>query len=267
MTTKPIITLLTDFGSSDPYVGMMKGMLLRLGFRGPIVDLTHGIAAQDVAAGAFWLEKSTPYFPLGSIHVAVVDPGVGTSRRGIILKSGSHTFVGPDNGIFGRILSRARGPVQSWRLERERVQALASGVLAESATFDGRDLFAPSAAMLANGFAPISLGEPIEPSTLAVLPARDPGRATIIVVDHFGNLLTDYDCYSDEPLTVEVRDVRVRWVRTYGDAPPGELVALRSSSNVLELAVTNGSAAEKTGLRVGDTIFIASSPRHSSVES
>lgn len=254
------VTLLTDFGLTDPYVGMMKGVLGRLAPEARVVDLTHGIAAQNVSSGSFWLERSFRHFPDGSIHVAVVDPGVGTERRALLLELDGHRFVGPDNGLFSDVLARKESMGSAVALDRARVRQLAKesgAVLATSATFDGRDLFAPAAALLALGCDPEELGVRATSESLARLTLSEhPHQVTIRAVDRFGNLLTDGAWLDDSDPGLLVGGHRLRWVRTYGDARPGELVALTSSLGTLEVAVAMGSAAERTSLGVGDRLTL-----------
>ena len=221
----PLITLTTDFGQADGYVGTMKGVIFSRAPHTHIVDLSHEIAPQDIAAGAFVLYRAYRYFPPQTIHVAVVDPGVGTARRAMLLVTDQGRFVGPDNGLFSYVLRQAVALAAGWSGTPANVPAVwhpdfdmdatlaitppeylpAAYVLNNAsywlegpgATFQGRDLFAPVAAHLANGVAPADLGQPIALEGLTLLPAsaslRAPGviEGRIISVDHFGNLVSN----------------------------------------------------------------------------
>jgi S-adenosylmethionine hydrolase len=247
------IVLLTDFGDSGPYVASMKGVILTLHPRAVIVDLSHAIPPQDVRAAAFVLAAAEGWFPRGSIFACVVDPGVGTGRRIVYVEAGGRRFLAPDNGLLTLVL-RARGGraarvVSNRRLFLEEV----------SATFHGRDVFAPVAARLARGLEPSRLGP--RAHSLVTLPVPKPARrgsravAEILYVDPFGNAVTNL---RDEP----VREVRIgrrrvrRVVRTYGDLGEGEAGILRGSSGWLEIAVRGASAQERFGLSIGDRLEV-----------
>jgi S-adenosylmethionine hydrolase len=189
----PILTLLTDFGLQDGYVGIMKGVIWGIAPEVQIADISHAITAQDVLQGALTLRRAAPYFPAGTVHVAVVDPGVGTSRRALAGRLGDQYFVGPDNGLFSLVLEQAeaQGRAVEW-VHLTRPEYWLTQV---SAIFHGRDVFAPAAAYLANGVPLIKLGEPIhDPLRLALpQPQRTAGgwSAEVIHIDHFGNLATN----------------------------------------------------------------------------
>jgi S-adenosyl-L-methionine hydrolase (adenosine-forming) len=251
-----IITLLTDFGLADPYVGMMKGAALSVNPSATLVDLTHEVPPQDVATGAFLLAHAAGYFPPGTIHVAVVDPGVGSRRRPIAVAADDQVFVGPDNGLLSLALrSRRRRRAVVLRdvryFWRER-----------SHTFHGRDLFAPVAAHLSLGVALGELGPPA--GRLVSLPwprPRTRGRrihGAILLVDRYGNLITNID-HRQLGARVMIVAGQHRWRRivdAYADAAPGEPLALVDSYGLLELAVRDGSAAERLGLRRGDPVTV-----------
>lgn len=251
-----IVTLLTDFGLSDPYVGIMKGVLLgqRAGAR--CVDLTHLIPPQDRRAAAWTLAHSWPWFPAGTVHVAVVDPGVGTERRILLALVEGHAFLGPDNGILAPILSEG-GRVFS--LDVERV-----GLAVRSQTFHGRDVFAPAAAALLDGCDASELGEATEDWIDLQFPtprrmSDGTWEAEVLLVDRFGNLVTGLTAAQ---LNTAGDGDRGTWVleaagleaplrRTYASAGEGDLLALEGSFGYLELAIRDGSAAQALGLTCG----------------
>jgi len=187
-----LITLTTDFGSDDSYVGIMKGVIYGINPQATVVDLTHGIPPQDIVAGALTLRHSIPYFPAGTIHVAVVDPGVGTARKPILAFAGGHFFVGPDNGIFSYVLEKET----DHRIFHVTAQKYFCQPI--SNTFHGRDVFAPVAAHLSNGLLPETFGEEIF-DTVRLPPlaptAPKPGeiKGRILHIDRFGNCVTNID--------------------------------------------------------------------------
>ena len=256
-----IITLLTDFGLSDPFVGVMKGVILTRFPTARFVDLTHGVPAQDVVAAAFWLERSYPWFPVGTVHLAVVDPGVGSRRAQVAVGAHGHYFVAPDNGLLANI---ARSDPNA------RVRAVDPSDLnlpEPSATFYGRDLFAPIAADLASGRIRFeALGRP---SSLEVVPEREPDdesssevRAKVIVVDHFGNLITNVEAPQAARLApaevligAEVVAVLARG-GSYASVAKGQLVALVNAQGALEVAEREGNAAARLGVGPGAELRI-----------
>lgn len=254
-----VVTLLTDFGTRDAFVGVMKGVFLAFDPHLRIVDLTHEVPPQHVATGAFWLARSFRYFPQGTVHVAVVDPGVGTARRALAVAASNHYFVGPDNGVLASLLPHA-SEVRS--IDRAFVQQKLAVRLpfadAGSATFHGRDVFAPAAAWIAGGGRLTDLGPPLADPAVELPPS--PPRVEI--VDHFGNLITNLDWRVDrgDP-GVELRGRRLRWVRTYGEAQPGECVALLGSFGTVEIAVRDGSAARELRVAPGELLRITG-PTH-----
>jgi S-adenosylmethionine hydrolase len=260
----PTITLLTDFGTDDVYVGVMKGVLRRNAPEAGVIDLTHSVAPQDVVQGAFLLQQAWRQFPTGTVHLVVVDPGVGTSRRRVALQYEGHYFVGPDNGVLSAALPDAargeRGAGAAYVVSEvnvpEGVRAFAgeggasAGV---SATFEGRDVFAPAAAFLANGGAIERLGRPAE--RLLALPAfRAPAlQGVVLHTDRFGNLITDIRG-DDVPAgaTFEAAGRKLALVRTYGES--SELCAVVGSMGYVEVALPSGSAAEALGVGKGATV-------------
>jgi S-adenosylmethionine hydrolase len=249
----PIVTLTTDFGTVDPCVGVMKGVVLGHCPGCSLIDLTHQVPAQDVRAAAVQLRRSLPYLPAGSIHLAVVDPGVGSHRRALIVRTAQGFLVGPDNGIFDLVLER-EPLIQAYVLP---VPAGASG------TFHGRDVFAPAAGRLAGGIPPEQLGEPIHGPLVELgwnLPhPQNDGvwNGSVVLVDHFGNVLTDLpSSMCTHPREVRVRDRLIRFAHTYSDAPLHELVALWSSDGFLEIGCNRGRASDVLGLRPGDRVQV-----------
>jgi len=258
----PIITLLTDFGLDDGTVGVMKGVLLSLAPQARLVDLSHAIGPQDVRAAAFVLGRIAPYFPEGTIHLVVVDPGVGTVRRPIAARLGPHFFVGPDNGAATRLMERAERLGQAtsfFQLDRpERWLPKVSDV------FHGRDLFAPVAAHLANGVALQDLGtifgDPVRLPLTVPTPIAGGLRGEVEYVDRFGNLRTNIrreDIADRRATAVRLGGVEIdSLVRTFGERPAGELITFWGSGDELCVAVVNGSAAARLGIAVGAPVEI-----------
>lgn len=267
MDAPSIITLTSDFGLSDPYVAAMKGVILSIDPAVTIVDVTHDIRPQQVEEAVFLLEAAAPYFPEGTVHVVVVDPGVGTERRALAVASPAGYFVGPDNGVLAVALpetARVAGEValpdgmRAVAIEPER---LGRGEI--SMTFHGRDVFAPAAAHLALGVRVETLGEPVR--SLVSLPPfrakRDAGGALagrVVHVDRFGNLVTDVRAsdLARGAVSVEIAGRRIDGLSaTYG-AEKGRLVALIDSSGYLEIAVTQGSAADMLEAHIGTAVGV-----------
>jgi len=246
----PLITLLTDFGTSDSYVAEMKGVLLDHCVQAVLVDVTHAVPPGDIRAAAYLLGRSWRRFPTGTVHLAVVDPGVGTSRSALALRIHGHCFVGPDNGLFTPVLRDAE------------VEAVVLPVPAEaSPTFHGRDLFAPAAAVLACGAPLESLGEPLTtiPVRLTYTEPHYEGKSVvgqIVYVDRFGTLVTNLTPELVPSYAVlEVEGLEIgRLRRTFGDVPTGGLVAYVGSGGAVEIGVRDGSAARRLGLVVGGRI-------------
>lgn len=254
-----LITLTTDFGTKDSYVAAMKGVILSINRGARIVDLTHEISPQNIAETSLFLKGAAPYFPEGTIHVVVVDPGVGTERDPIAVKAGGQTFICPDNGLIHPLLDLLP-------FEEARVLANEKIRLPEvSATFHGRDIFSPAAAYLSIGFPFRDLGplkkELIEPEYLLPIVKEREIDGAIMHIDHFGNLITNIDVKMLANRSVE-------WVKmgtltldkvhkTYGEAEEGAIMALIGSSGYLEVAVNGGSAALKLDAKVGDGVRVS----------
>ncbi len=242
-----ILTLTTDFGSEGPYVAAMKGVILGLAPGTQLVDVSHAIAPQNIAEGSFVLAGIVDFFPSGTVHLAVIDPGVGTDRRLIAAEVGGHYFVLPDNGLIGGVL-RGRDPSGIWEIGNP---ALRRPVV--SPTFHGRDILAPAAAHLARGGDPAKLGPSLTnvvlPSSLE--PAEDAAGIVgeVVFLDSFGNLITNIPrdrlgSSENSGWSVEILGRSIDGlVRTYGERPPGSLVGLIGSSDRVEVAVVNGDAA------------------------
>jgi S-adenosylmethionine hydrolase len=255
-----IVTLLTDFGTADGYVAAMKGVILSLAPGATLVDATHDIPPQDVQAGAFALRTFYPLFPPGPVHLAVVDPGVGSARRPIAVGAGGQWFVGPDNGLFTGIYDRE----PEWRALHLTSARFFREVVSD--TFHGRDVFAPVAAALASGVEPGDLGVPIaDPVTLpGTRVVREVGRmrGSVVQVDRFGNLITSFS-RGDLPdglragsrLVVAGREVR-DFHRFYAEAAAGEPFATWGSAGLLEIAVDHGSAAALLGAGRGAEVVV-----------
>ena len=243
-----IITLLTDFGTSDPFVGVMTGVVLSRFPAARVVDLCHGIRPGAIAEAAFWLERCYAWFPPGSVHVSVVDPGVGSERRILGAAIDGHFFLAPDNGCFGpKLLAASGAEFRSLDLARLALPL-------PSATFHGRDVFAPIAAGLASGalgFAELGPRADPLPSSLPVpVLSADRLQGEVVTVDRFGNLITNLDAsfWSSQAVSeVSIASRRVQLHRTYSDAASGELVALVNSFGVLEIAEAGGNAERSLG--------------------
>lgn len=258
----PPITLTTDFGTGSPYVAAMKGVILSIAPGARVVDLSHAIAPQNVQQGAWVLRQATPWFPADTIHVAVVDPGVGTSRPIVYARIGSQQYVAPDNGLLS-FLARRQPPTTIISLENP-----AYWLDEVSATFHGRDIMAPVAARLSLGLDPASLGP--RRSQLVELPWPEVRRmaqrieGAVTAVDSFGNLITNIT--ADQLADVPRGEDQVRITcgehetfgifRTYGDQPPMTLVAVIGSDGFLELAIVSDSAAAMLGEGVGSPVTV-----------
>ena len=257
-----IITLTTDFGIRSGFVGTMKGVIYGIAPQAKTVDISHKIAAQDIHEGAYILARAVPYFPQGTIHIYVVDPGVGTQRRPLTARLGEYYFVGPDNGLLTPLIEDAeqnKQPVEFFHLDKPTYW-----LPKISRTFHGRDIFAPVAAHLANGVALSKLGTPFDdPVRLELTRPEKTDRgwiAHITVIDVFGNLTTDLPASALQGRT----DVLFRLLgaevdgiaESYGHKQPGDLVAVVDSEEYMEVAVVNGSAAQKLGAKVGDAVEV-----------
>lgn len=245
-----IVTLLTDFGSADFYVAEMKGVLLSRSPAAVLVDITHSIAPGDVRSGAYIFGRTWHRFPSGTIHMAVVDPGVGSSRAALAFGAHGHWFVGPDNGVFTQVFHDAE--VEAVVLPTPETA---------SPTFHGRDLFAPAAAALAEGGSLHTLGQPLLgiPERLAYTVPHHEGKTVvgeIVYIDRFGSLVTNLTSeLVPAYATLEVEDLDLGPLRrTYSDVTAGGLLAYVGSGGSIEIAVRNGSAARRLGVGVGGRV-------------
>ncbi len=243
----PCITLTTDFGTRDGYVGAMKGVLIARAPGVPLCDITHDIPRHDTAAAAFALAQAAPLFPDGTVHVAVVDPGVGGARREVVVAGDRHVFVGPDNGLLSLVAPapRAAFAIESPAFRREEV----------SATFHGRDVFAPAAAALAAGARPDEAGPKVE-----LMGGLEGGAmGGIIHVDQFGNLITAIPGEAvPSGASVRVGGQSLPIVTTYSDVAEGEPLAYVGSAGTIEIAVRRGSAADLFSAGRGSPVAIVS---------
>jgi S-adenosylmethionine hydrolase len=261
MNPNNIITLTTDFGTTDIFVGVMKGVILSINPEAKIIDISHNIEPQDVHVGAFLLSSAYRYFPTGTIHVGVIDPGVGSARRAIAVKTERYYFVVPDNGLL------------SYVLHQEKVRRVVNLTNPKyylpqvSDTFHGRDIFAPIAAHISCGIPMNSLGEQIADITQIPISTPDTSEPEIIghilYIDRFGNLITNISQESFELVkknrnfVIFVKDRKIqRLCRAYAESSVGELLGIFSSFGNLEIAINEGNAAETLGIKRGDSIKI-----------
>lgn len=262
----PLVTLITDFGSADPYAGAMKGAILRVAPELRLVDVTHDLPAHDVWAASYTLAAAAPWYPEGTVHVAVVDPGVGTARRAIVARTRRHLYVAPDNGLLTAVLDREGARAI------HVVEDLSLGLPPLHPTFHGRDLFGPVGARLATGLDPAACGPSVDDAVRLYRdpPARDDAgtiRATILHVDRFGNVtlnvtpedLTGWFPDTGEPaLALSEDGAPLPWHRSYGYAAAGRVFLLWGSSGYLEIAKNRTSAAGTLGVQAGDAMSLHS---------
>jgi hypothetical protein len=259
-----LITLTTDFGYADPYVGIMKGVIFGIDPHARIVDLSHGVPAQDIMAAALLLRHSLPYFRRGTIHIAVVDPGVGSARRPLLVEADGNYFIGPDNGVLSLAIERRRAT---------RIIHLSNPnyyLRPASTTFHGRDIFAPVAGYLSLGIAPEAFGETIndcvELHWPTILRTETTIEGEIVYIDGFGNLFTniraeDLEKLSGRPLRITVRDLSILGLAGhYAAVEPGKYVALINSWGLLEIAIYKDSAQRRSGAILGDKVEVALVP-------
>lgn len=273
--TKPPIVLLTDFGDIDPYVGIMKGVISTIAPHAQIIDLAHKVPPGDIRRGAFILWQSLRYFPDGTIFACVIDPGVGTTRRSIIIQSNQRLYVGPDNGLFTFIAGKQ---TEIYEIKEKKYTLPQS-----SNTFHGRDIYAPIAAHLWNGIKPHEMGQPIneliqlEAPTLQVTESGDL-IGEVLFSDHFGNIITSlgimqksgplifFESWLSPPRHKRIslnssviklpNGDKVGWYNTFAEIPNGQIGAIIGSTGLIEIVANQQSAQKLTGLQPGDMITI-----------
>jgi S-adenosylmethionine hydrolase len=257
---RPIVALLTDFGTRDHYSGVMKGVVLGICPDVTLVDVMHDLPPHDVAFAAQELAASYKFFPAGTIFLVVVDPGVGTTRRGLAAEAGDRRFIAPDNGVLTAVFQESP-PKRVVELSERRYARPTV-----SRTFEGRDRFAPAAAFLAKGIHLDAFGRPVSDYQVLDLPVPQLEdsvlRGAVVRVDRFGNIVTNLDRRSCEKLTGGQAGLQLsvagkaigRLVSTYADLAPGEIGALYGSTDHLECSAPSASAADQLGVRVGDPV-------------
>jgi len=260
--TNPIITLTTDYGTNDHLVGVLKGVILKINPDVQIIDITHQVAPFDLLDGALSIAAAYSYFPQRSIHVVIVDPGVGTERRPILVSGQNHYFLAPDNGVLSGIYEKEH-PVVVRHITSEHyfLQPV-------SKTFHGRDVFAPVAAWLSKNWQPASMGEEISDFKRFAMPKPKEAdgllKGVVLKVDAFGNLITNFRVDDLPANAVEKGEVRLqigshpvtKFVPTFAQGAAGEAVAYIGSSGFLEVAMNKGSAARTLGLGRGTPVLI-----------
>jgi S-adenosylmethionine hydrolase len=256
--TRPVITLTTDFGLADHFVGVMKGVILGIQPAAQIVDISHGVQPYQILDGAFTIAEAYRYFPKKTIHVVVVDPGVGSARRPLLAEMGGQYFVAPDNGVLSMVFAREKPKVRHITNDRYFLHPL-------SRTFHGRDVFSPVAAHLAAGVTPAKFGKRIEDY---LRPSFDKPEQTgkhkwngvILKADHFGNLATNFHIDQFPSLRTHAFSLNMgsqaitRLALTYSECAAGELFAIVGSSGYIEVAASQGSAAKALGCGAGSPV-------------
>ena len=256
--TRPVITLTTDFGLSDHFVGVMKGVILGIQPTAQIVDISHGVQPYEIVDGAFTIAQAYRYFPKKTIHVVVVDPGVGSSRRPLLAEMGGQYFVAPDNGVLSMVFAREKPQVRHITNERYFLHPL-------SRTFHGRDVFSPVAAHLTVGVTPAKFGKRIEDYLRASFDkpeqtGKHKWNGVILKADHFGNLATNFHIDQFPSLRTHAFSLNMgsqaitRLALTYSECAAGELFAIVGSSGYIEVAASQGSAAKALGCGAGSPV-------------
>ncbi|QPJ60502.1 MAG: SAM-dependent chlorinase/fluorinase [Candidatus Nitronauta litoralis] len=257
-----LITLTTDFGLSDPFVGIMKGVIFGIAPKATLIDLTHDIEPQNIQQGALVLSSAAPYFPRKTIHLAVVDPGVGTSRHPIVVETPEAIFVGPDNGLLSPAFSNNATTYQLTQSEYF--------LESFSNTFHGRDIFAPVAAHIATGVWPSRMGKKLDEPIVLDLPRPEQNktclRGQVIYADHFGNLTTNISeddlkqCLPSKPLVLKVGRRTLKQIsRSYADCSKGKAGFLLNSWNAIEIFVRDGNAQQQLKIKPGTQVTLQSS--------
>jgi hypothetical protein len=259
---RPIITLTTDFGLKDPYAAEMKAVILSISPNTTIVDITHNIEKFNIRMGAYVLASASPYFPKGAIHVAIVDPSVGTKRRPILIQTKHGFYIGPDNGLLA-LAAKSQGIEHIYEVSNRRLM-----LPRVSNTFHGRDIFAPAAAYLAEGVSPTEFGPEIReittPRFAKLIKRKNMLVGEVIHVDDFGNIITNFSKKKLESMgikeTVSIilknTKLKLKLCKAYGEAKPQKPLAIIGSHNFLEVSVNQGSAAENFNMKSGDKVII-----------
>jgi len=254
-----MITLTSDFGLRDSYVAQMKGTILSINPKATIVDITHEVEKFNIRMGAFMLSSAAPFFPKYTVHLAVIDPGVGTERRAIVIQTKQTFFVGPDNGVL-MLAAKNQGIEHIYQLANSNFR-----LPKVFNTFHGRDIFAPVAAYLDSGIVPSEFGleitEVVEPQFVSVNSKYDLLTGEILHIDSFGNLITNITLQEASfANTVNVKllnqKLTLPFCKTYGQAQPGQAIALVGSHGFLEIAVNQGNASDKFRIKPGDIIEV-----------
>jgi S-adenosylmethionine hydrolase len=249
------LTLLTDFGTRDHFVGVMKGVIAGIAPRATVIDICHEVAPYQINQARFLLNHSYRWFPKGTIHVCVVDPGVGSARRPLLVEAAGHLFVGPDNGLFSDLLDLPKAKVRHLSNAKLYLNNI-------SQTFHGRDIFAPVAAHLAAGVTPAKAGKLIHDATRTTTGAplrvgRRYWQGEVAHIDRFGNLITNLNAAEFLALAAKGIELKIgftavrRLVNSYSEAPPGEPVLITGSCNTLEVIIQQDSAARSLGVGIG----------------
>lgn len=263
--TAPIITLLSDFGLKDPYVAEMKAVISTISPEARIIDISHSVDKFNIRMGAFVLASATRYFPKGTIHIAVVDPGVGTKRRGLLVETEHTIYIGPDNGVL-MLAARREGISHAYAITNRSL--MLSRV---SSTFHGRDVFAPAAAHMANGTRASHVGPEVTDYTVPKFasPSFKGGKLTgeVLHIDDFGNIITNITGRDLKKIRVKTgshfsikigrKVTKAKFSKTYGDASKRTAITLIGSHDFLEMAINQDSAAKKFRVKVGDAVALA----------
>jgi hypothetical protein len=258
---EPVITLLTDFGLADHYVAAMKGVILGICPRARLIDITHQIAPFSISEGAYTLAQAWKNFPRGTVHLAVVDPGVGSARRAMAAEMEGHRFVAPDNGLLTMVLASGRGARIREISERRYFRAPVSS------TFHGRDIFAPVAAHLAKGLALVRVGKPLADPVTGdfAKPVQLPDsrwRGTVLRVDTFGNIITNFDWagfheIGQRPFGLKLASrTLTKYSATYASAPTGRPFVMQGSTGYLEVSINKSNAAASLKVAPGATVIL-----------
>jgi hypothetical protein len=259
---RPVITLTTDFGLRDPYVGEMKAVILSISPNAAIIDITHEVEKFNIRMGAYILASASPYFPKGTIHVAIVDPCVGTKRRPLLIQTRHGFYIGPDNGVLA-LAAKNQGIRHIYEISNRKLM-----LPKVFNTFHGRDIFAPAAAHVAKGIAPTEFGPEIReittPRFAKVIKRKNMLVGEVIHVDDFGNIVTNFSAKELESMgikeTVSIMlkntKLKLKLCKAYGEAKLQKPLAIIGSHNFLEVSVNQGSAAEDFNMKSGDRVII-----------